>query len=182
MLAYSGVAHMGYLMIPLASPGDASWRPVLVYLVAYALMNAGAFAIATLLGARSTEQMPIAGLAGWGSRFPALSFALTVCMVSLAGVPPTAGFLGKYLVFAHAIEHGRLGLAVVGIVASLIGVVYYLRVVYMLYMKPEMSAPEGVQPDAAGVLAAVLAAGATIAIGLLPGGLLAWVVASLPSG
>ncbi len=182
MLAYSGVAHMGYLLIPLAAPGEAVWRPVLVYLIAYALMNAGAFTIATLLTARAGSPITIAGLSGWGSRFPALAFALTVCMVSLAGVPPTAGFLGKYLVFLHAIEHGRLGLALVGIVASLIGVGYYLRVVYMLYMKPEVAAPEGVRPDAAGLIAAAIAAAATVALGLLPGGLLDWVVKSLPSG
>jgi NADH-quinone oxidoreductase subunit N len=182
MLAYSGVAHMGYLMIPLASPSEASWRPVLVYLVAYALMNAGAFAIATLFATRSSEQLSIAGIAGWGSRFPGLAFALTVCMVSLAGVPPTAGFLGKYLVFVHAIENGRLGLALVGIAASLVGVVYYLRVVYMLYMKPEVEAPEGIAPDAAGVAAVALAAAVTILLGLLPASLLEWVVASLPSG
>ena len=182
MLAYSGVAHMGYLMIPLAAPGEAAWRPVLVYLVAYALMNAGAFTIATLLQARASEPLTISSLQGWGARFPALSFALTVCMVSLAGIPPTAGFLGKYLVFLHAIENGRLALALVGIAASLIGVGYYLRVVYMLYMKPEMAPPEHVRPDAAGVLAAAVAAAATLALGLLPGGFLDWVVRSLPGG
>jgi NADH-quinone oxidoreductase subunit N len=182
MLAYSGVAHMGYLVIPLAAPGEDAWRPLLVYLVAYALMNAGAFAIAALLTARASEPLTIASLSGWGARFPGLAFALAVCMVSLAGVPPTAGFLGKYLVFLHAIEHGRLDLALVGIAASLIGVAYYLRVVYVLYMRPEVAAPDGVAPDAAGAVAAALAAAATLALGLLPGGLLDWVVAALPSG
>ncbi|HEX9800582.1 MAG TPA: NADH-quinone oxidoreductase subunit N [Thermoanaerobaculia bacterium] len=182
MLAYSGVAHMGYLLIPLAAPGDASWRPVFVYLVAYVLMNGGAFVVATLLYARAAEQHSIADLSGWGYRFPLLGGALAVCMVSLAGVPPTAGFLGKYLVFLHAIEHGRLGLAIVGIAASLVGVAYYLRVVYVLYMKPEVAAPDGVAPDFAGVTAAALAAGASLLLGLAPAGFLAWVVASLPGG
>jgi NADH-quinone oxidoreductase subunit N len=150
--------------------------------VAYALMNAGAFAIAALLTARASEPLTIASLSGWSARFPGLAFALTVCMVSLAGVPPTAGFLGKYLVFLHAIEHGRLDLALVGIAASLIGVAYYLRVVYVLYMRSEVAAPDGVAPDAAGAVAAALAAAATLALGLLPGGLLDWVVAALPSG
>jgi len=182
MLAYSGVAHMGYLLIPLAAPGEASWRPVLVYLVAYVLMNAGAFVVATLLYARAAEQHSIAELSGWGYRFPVLAGALSICMVSLAGIPPTAGFLGKYLVFLHAIENGRLALALVGIAASLIGVAYYLRVVYMLYMKPEIAAPQGVAPDFAGSAAAIVAAGASLLLGLLPAGFLAWVVASLPSG
>ena len=182
MLAYSGVAHMGYLLIPLAAPGESSWRPVLVYLVAYVLMNAGAFVVATLLYSRAADQHSIAELSGWGYRFPLLAGALSICMVSLAGIPPTAGFLGKYLVFLHAIENGRLGLALVGIAASLIGVAYYLRVVYMLYMKPEVQAPEGVAPDFAGSAAALVAAAATVLLGLLPAGFLAWVVAALPSG
>jgi len=181
MLAYSGVAHMGYLMIPLAAPGADSWRPVLVYLVAYALMNAGAFAVATMLYARTDEQHAIANLAGRGYSYPVLGACLTVCMVSLAGIPPTAGFLGKYFVFVHAIEHDRLGLALVGIAASLVGVAYYLRVVYMLYMKQENAAPERLAADASGVLAAMIAAGATLFLGLVPGGFLAWVVASLPA-
>jgi NADH-quinone oxidoreductase subunit N len=155
---------------------------VLVYLVAYVLMNGGAFVVATLLYARATEPHSIADLSGWGYRFPLLGGALAVCMVSLAGVPPTAGFLGKYLVFLHAIEHGRLGLAIVGIAASLVGVAYYLRVVYVLYMKPEVAAPDGVAPDFAGVTAAALAAGASLLLGLAPAGFLAWVVASLPGG
>jgi len=182
MLAYSGIAHMGYLMIPLAAPGPASWRPILVYLVAYALMNAGAFVIASMLFARGGESHSISDLAGWGYRFPLLAGALSICMVSLAGIPPTAGFLGKYLVFLHAIEHGRLNLALVGIAASLVGVAYYLRVVYMLYMKPEVAAPEGVRPDFAGVAAAVLAAAALLLLGLMPAPFLSWVVASLPGG
>jgi NADH-quinone oxidoreductase subunit N len=182
MLAYSGVAHMGYLLIPLSAPGPDAWRPVLVYLVAYALMNAGAFAVVSILYARAGEQHAISNLSGWGSRFPLLAACLTVFMVSLAGVPPTAGFLGKYFVFLHAIEHGRLALALVGIAASLVGVAYYLRVVYVLYMKPEASAPEGVRADAAGTAAVLLAAAATLVLGLFPSRLLGWVVAALPGG
>ncbi|MGH7337098.1 MAG: proton-conducting transporter membrane subunit, partial [Myxococcota bacterium] len=178
----SGIAHMGYLLLPLVSLDRAAMTPVLVYLLAYALMNAGAFAVVSLLYARPGEQHLLAELSGWGYRFPLLGLALTVCMLSLGGIPPTAGFLGKYLVFLHAIEHGRLGLALVGIAASLVGVVYYLRVVYMLYMKPEVEAPEGIAPDAAGLLAVALAAAVTVLFGLLPGGLLEWAVASLPSG
>ncbi len=179
MLAYSGVAHMGYLMIPLAAPGLDSWRPIFIYLVAYVLMNAGAFTVATLLYSRAGEQHSIANLAGWGYRFPVLAGCLSICMVSLAGIPPTAGFLGKYFVFLHAIEHDRLGLGLVGITASLIGVAYYLRVVYLLYMKPEIAAPEGVRPDAAGTVAAVIAAGASLLLGLAPSGFLTWAAGAL---
>jgi len=180
MLAYSGIAHMGYLLIPLAAPGTETWRPVLVYLVAYVLMNAGAFAIVAMLYGKPGEQHAIASLAGWGYRFPLLGACLTVCMVSLAGIPPTAGFLGKYLVFLHAISHDRLGLALVGIAAALVGVAFYLRVVYMLYMKPEMVAPERLAIDSYGRLAAVLAAAGSLVLGIWPQPLLSWVVGSIP--
>ncbi|KAB2963567.1 MAG: NADH-quinone oxidoreductase subunit N [Thermoanaerobaculia bacterium] len=182
MLAYSGVAHMGYLMIPLAAPGDATWRPVLVYLVAYVLMNAGAFIVVAMLYPSADDQHPIAGLSGWGYRFPVLGICLTVCMISLGGIPPTAGFIGKYLVFLHAIQHQQLYLALVGITASLIGVVVYLRVVYMLYMKPEIGAPQDVAPDFGGQLAAVVAAAASLLLGLWPALLIDWAVAALPVG
>lgn len=179
MLAYSGVAHMGYLMIPLAAPGISSWRPVIVYLVAYVLMNAGAFAIVSMLYGRPGEQHAISSLAGWGYRFPLLAGCLTVCMVSLAGIPPTAGFLGKYFVFLHAIEHGRLGLALVGIAASLIGVAFYLRVVYMLYMKPEVVAPANLAIDFGGRLGAVVAAAGSILLGIWPQRFLGWISSAI---
>jgi NADH-quinone oxidoreductase subunit N len=182
MLAYSGVAHMGYLMIPLASPGADSWRPMLVYLVAYALMNAGAFVIAAMLFPRDEQQHPISNLSGWGYRFPLLGVCLTVCMISLGGIPPTAGFIGKYLVFLHAIQHQRIGVAVVGVLSSLIGIVVYLRVVYTLYMKPEVVAPDGVVPDFGGRVAALAAAGGSLLLGIWPSLLLGWAVSSLPSG
>lgn len=182
MLAYSGVAHMGYLMIPLASPGAEPWLPILVYLAAYALMNAGAFAIVAQLLPGTGEQQPISTLAGWGYRFPFLAACLSVCMLSLGGIPPTAGFLGKYLVFLHAIENGRLGLALVGIAASLVGIVVYLRVIYMLYMKPEVAAPEGLQPELGGRLAAALAAAGSLVFGLVPAWLVGWAASALAAG
>jgi NADH-quinone oxidoreductase subunit N len=183
MLAYSGVGHMGYLLIPLAGldlpagptwlTGGGSWTPVLVYLAAYALMNAGAFAVVTLLYDRPGEQHLISDLSGWGYRFPLLGLALTVCMLSLGGIPPTLGFVGKYLVFLHAVEHGQVWLALVGVVTSLVGVFYYLRVVYVLYMKDEVKEPApGLLIDGWGTTAVVLAALGTLALGIFPGWLL----------
>jgi NADH-quinone oxidoreductase subunit N len=183
MLAYSGVAHMGYLLIPLASldvaaPREA-WIPLAVYLVAYALMNAGAFALVGMLYARPGEPHLVSELSGWGYRYPLLGACLTVCLLSLGGIPPTVGFLGKYLIFLDAIRHGRLWLAVVGIAASLVGIVYYLRVVYVLYMKPEVSPPRGLRIDGWGRLAALVAAGATLALGIFPTRLLGWLAAAV---
>jgi NADH-quinone oxidoreductase subunit N len=181
MLAYSGIAHMGYLLIPLVSVGPDSLPPVLVYLLAYALMNAGAFAVVALLFARPGEQHLVSELSGWGYRFPFLGLCLTISMLSLAGIPPTLGFLGKYLVFLHAIQHGHLALALVGIAASLVGVVYYLRVVYVLYMKPEVVAPGPLQIDVWGRFAVLVAAAGTLVLGILPGALLDWLARAVGS-
>jgi NADH-quinone oxidoreductase subunit N len=180
MLAYSGIGHMGYLMIPLASLDATSWTPVLVYLAAYALMNAGAFGVIAMLYARADEQHLTSELAGWGYRFPLLSACLTVCMLSLGGIPPTVGFLGKYLVFLHAVTHGQAWLAVLGVFTSVIGVFYYLRVVYMLYMKAEIREPRGLVLDGWGKAAAVLAAVGTLILGLAPSWLLDWLGTGTP--
>jgi NADH-quinone oxidoreductase subunit N len=180
MLAYSGIAHMGYLLIALVTLTPESPEAVLVYLLAYALMNAGAFAVISVLYTRSGEQHLISDLAGWGFRFPWLAMALTVCMLSLGGIPPTLGFIGKYVVFVHAVRSGDLWIAVVGVLTSLVGVFYYLRVVYTLYMRPEERAPEGLRFPAWGGTAAVLAALAILVLGILPGPILEWVWQSIP--
>lgn len=181
MLAYSGIAHMGYLLLALVVVDQGSLGPVLVYLLGYVLMNAGAFAIVTLLFERANDQHLISDLAGWGYRFPLLGACLTVCMLSLGGIPPTVGFFGKYVVFLNAVSDRLIGLAVVGVLASLVGVFYYLRVVYVLYMKPEVRQPAaGFALDGWGRTAAVLAALGTLAFGLWPGRLLSWLLSVSP--
>ena len=174
MLAYSGIAHMGYLLIPLVGIDEAAGEPVLIYLLAYVLMNAGAFAIVGMLYSSPGEQHLISDLAGWGHRRPLLAGCLGLCMLSLGGIPPTLGFLGKYLVFVHAIRHGHLWLAVIGVLAALVGVFYYLRVVYTLYMLPEVRTPAEPTADGWGRLAAVIAAGGSLVLGIWPGALLEW--------
>ncbi len=175
MLAYSGIAHMGYLLVPLVVLGPGSYEPLVVYLLAYALMNAGAFTVVSLLYSKPGEQHLISELAGWGYRFPLLGVCLTICMLSLGGIPPTLGFIGKYLIFVQAIDSGQLALALVIVVTSLIGVFYYLRVVYTLYMRPEVREPTGLLIDYPGRVAATLAAFGTLVLGTLPGPLLDWV-------
>ena len=176
MLAYSGVAHMGYLLLALVTLDRASLMPVLVYLLAYVLMNAGSFAVVSMLYGRPGEQHLISDLAGWGYRYPLLGGCLAVCMLSLGGIPPTIGFLGKYVVFLKAVGDGHVGLAITGVLASLVGVFYYLRVIYFLYMKPETRQPEGLLIDVWGRTAAVLAALGTLALGIWPTGLLQWLI------
>lgn len=181
MLAYSGIAHMGYLLLPLVTLNDDSARAVLVYLLAYALMNAGAFAVVGMLYRRPGEQHLISELAGWGYRFPLLGACLTICLLSLGGIPPMLGFVGKYLVFLQALQTGHLTLVLIGVLTSLMGVFYYLRVVYTLYMKAEARAPEGLRIDLAGRSAVVLAAVGTLVLGLWPARLLDWLLQAVRS-
>jgi NADH-quinone oxidoreductase subunit N len=181
MLAYSGIAHMGYLLLALVVVERKSLTPVVVYLLAYALMNAGAFTVVAMLYNRPGEQHLITDLSGWGYRYPLLGACMAVCMLSLGGIPPTVGFLGKYLVFLDAVGDGLVGLAILGVLASLIGVFYYLRVVYVLYMKPESRQPEGLLIDGWGRAAAVLAALGTLVLGIWPTGLLQWLLEATAS-
>jgi NADH-quinone oxidoreductase subunit N len=178
MLAYSGVAHMGYLLLALVTFDRTSLTPVIVYLLAYVLMNAGAFAVVSLLYSRPGARHEIEELAGWGYRYPLLGGCLAISMLSLGGIPPTMGFLGKYLVFQQAIAAGHVRLAVVGVLASLIGVFYYLRVVYVLYMRPERRQPEGLLIDGWGRAAVVIAAAGTLVLGIWPADLLQWLIAA----
>ncbi|HEX3126437.1 MAG TPA: NADH-quinone oxidoreductase subunit N [Thermoanaerobaculia bacterium] len=176
MLAYSGIAHMGYLLLALVVIDRGSLMPVIVYLLAYVLMNAGAFTVVAMLYSRPGEQHLISDLSGYGYRYPLLGACLAICMLSLAGIPPTVGFLGKYLVFLNAVGDGLVGLAVLGVMASLIGVFYYLRVIYVLYMKAEERQPEGLLLDVWGRTAAVVAALGTLALGIWPTGLVQWLL------
>jgi len=188
MLAYSGIAHMGYLLLALVVLDRESLGPVLVYLLAYVLMNAGAFAVITLLYARPGEQHLVSDLAGHGYRHPLLAACLAVCMLSLGGIPPTAGFFGKYVVFLDAVGDGLIGLTVFGVLMSLVGVFYYLRVVYVLYMKAAVTRPDtaaapaitdSLAIDGWGRTAAVLAALGTLLLGIWPSQLLDWLLAPL---
>ena len=183
LLAYSGIAHMGYLLLAFLSVDGESWSAAAVYLAAYALMNGGAFLIVSELFERTGDAHLLSDLAGWGYRRPFLSACLTVLLLSLGGIPPTLGFLGKYLVFSHAIRSGHVELAIVGVMASLVGVFYYLRVVYFLYMKPEVREPEMAAPmrglDWGGTIAVGVAALAILLMGILPARLLAWLAQAI---
>ena len=179
MLAYSGIAHMGYLLIALVSLNRDSYGPVLVYLLAYALMNAGAFAVVALLYARAGEHHLISELSGWGYRFPLLGSASpSACCRWAASRPPPASSASTSSSSTRW-RTARLWLAVVGVATSLLGVFYYLRVVYTLYMRPEQRSPEGLAIDLWGRGAAVLAAAGTLALGIWPGRLIAWMSAAV---
>lgn len=135
MLAYSGIAHVGYMMIAMLTVTPDSVAAVAIYTITYALMNIGAFGVVSLLLKNQNDPHTLDDIAGLGFRRPFYGIALAICMFSLSGLPPTAGFISKFYIFKSAIETGHTTVAIIGIIASIISVYYYLRVVYFLYMK-----------------------------------------------
>jgi NADH-quinone oxidoreductase subunit N len=135
MLAYSGIAHVGYMTIAMLSMRDDNVAAVAVYTIVYALMNIGAFGVVSLLAKNQNDPQTLDDVAGLGFRRPYYGLALAICMFSLAGLPPTAGFIAKFYIFKSAVDSGHTTIALIGIFASIISVYYYLRVVYYLYMK-----------------------------------------------
>jgi len=168
MLAYSGIAHMGYAMVAVIVAGPEGGAAVLVYLAAYTLMNIGAFAAVAVMSERENEPHLISDLAGQGWRRPVVALALAVCLFSLAGVPPFIGFAGKFVVFRAAVNSGLVWLAVLGVVNSLISAFYYLRVVYVMYMQPLPRREPGYAPAFSITAAAAVSALGVVVLGLYP--------------
>lgn len=136
MLAYSSIAHAGYLLVGLAAGTSAGYSGVLYYLFAYTLMNVGAFGvIAYYERNHGLDFTNIESYAGLGFKMPIMGVMLSVFLFSLAGIPPFVGFIGKYYVFAAAVNAGLIPLAIIGVLASAASVYYYLRVMVYLYFK-----------------------------------------------
>ncbi len=136
MLAYSSIAHAGYLMVGLAAGTAAGYSGVLYYLFAYTLMNVGAFGvIAYYERNHNLDFTEIDSYAGLGFKVPVMGVMLSIFLFSLAGIPPLVGFVGKYYVFAAAVHAGLIPLAIIGVLASAASVYYYLRVMVFLYFK-----------------------------------------------
>jgi NADH-quinone oxidoreductase subunit N len=106
-----------------------------VYVITYALMNIGAFGVISMLAKNQNDPQTLDDIAGLGFRRPFYGLALTICMFSLSGLPPTAGFIAKFYIFKTAVDSGHMTVAFIGILTSIVSVYYYLRVVYFLYMK-----------------------------------------------
>ncbi len=169
MLAYSSIAHAGYLLVALVAGTSRGFSGILFYLVAYAFMNLGAFAVVIALARRGEDSPDLSAYAGLGFRHPLLAFSMAVFMFSLAGLPPTGGFMGKFYIFTAAVEADFIGLAIIAVLCSLISVFFYLRVVVVMYMEEpgEDSSPPVLSPAIAIVL--ILSALATLQLGILPG-------------
>jgi NADH-quinone oxidoreductase subunit N len=133
LLAYSSIGHMGYALIGLAVGNAVGIRGVLIYLVTYVFMSAGSFAVIVAMRRRGRAVERIADLAGLGRTDPLMAMVLAVMMFSMAGIPPLSGFFGKLYVFLAAVQSGMWVLAVIGVLTSVIGAYYYLRVIKVMY-------------------------------------------------
>jgi NADH-quinone oxidoreductase subunit N len=136
MLAYSSIAHAGYILVAVVAGGPEGLAAVVFYTLAYTLMNFGAFAILILASGADKERVTFADYAGYGYVAPMLALAMFVFMLSLAGIPLTAGFAGKFQIFKTVIDQGFIWLAVIGVLNSVVSLYYYLRLVVMMYMQP----------------------------------------------
>lgn len=168
MLAYSSVAHAGFLLTGLTSANQTGIRAAMLYLVSYSLMTLGAFGVVMLVSARGEEQTSLTSYAGLAKRSPLLAGLMALFLLSLAGIPPTVGFVAKAGVFGAAIGAGHWPLAVIGVVSSVAAAFFYLRVIVLMYMQePQGTYDEdrSIVPRVALAIPAIL----TLAFGIFPG-------------
>jgi NADH-quinone oxidoreductase subunit N len=140
MLAYSSIAHAGYIFMALVPFGQGSVVPdtvaaSLFYLLAYAVTNFGAWSIVIALERKEGKGLDLQDYAGLGRKYPGLAAAMVIFMLSFTGVPPTLGFVGKFFLFRTILEAGYIGLAVIGVLTSLVSAYYYLRILVIMYMR-----------------------------------------------
>ena len=167
MLAYSSIAHAGYLLMGVVAGTPRGVSAMLIYLVVYSFMQLGAFAIIVMMRRRDMVGDELKDFSGLYLRSPFAAFAMLLFMLSLGGIPPTAGFMGKLWLFGAAIDAGYVWLAVIGVLNSAISLYYYIRVVVFMYLKQERTGSEPTMSPALAVAVAV-AVIATIALGVYP--------------
>lgn len=168
MLAYSSIAHAGYILVALVTASSLGMASVLYYVVAYALMNIGAFAIIIMLGRKGEENAQLSDYSGLGYKHPLLAITMTIFLLSMAGIPPLAGFVGKFYVFSAAIKSGFITLAIIGVINSVISVYYYLRVTVFMYMKDPMREFSPLSTSPYVILVLLLTLWGTIQFGIFP--------------
>ena len=155
LMAYSSIGHVGYMLIGLAAGTQVGIRGVLIYLVTYVFMNAGTFACILAMRRRGEMVEQIADLSGLARRDPMLALWLAIFMFSMAGIPPFSGFWGKYFIFTAAVQSGLWVLAVLGVLTSVIGAYYYIRIIKVMYFDQPVAEPFDPRPASLSVLAAV---------------------------
>ena len=168
MLAYSSIAHAGYVLVALAAGSQDGTSSAMFYLLVYCIMNVGAFGAIILARTDDGDTVEIADYAGLGFRNPVLAIFMSVMMFSLAGFPPTAGFVSKFYVFRSAVESGKTWLVIIAAINTAVSAYYYLRVVVTLYMKERRVELKVLPYPGHLVIALIVATAGVLLVGVLP--------------
>ncbi len=169
MLAYSSIAHAGYILVAIVAHSEAGTAAVMFYLASYAFMNVGAFAAIIDYSRKNEKFVNISDLAGLGQKQPFTAAMMTIYMLSLIGVPLTAGFFGKFYIFKAALESDLIWLTVLGLLNSAVAAFYYLRILVVMWMQEPGEAAEDAPETSFGVKAVLLgSAAATLVLGIVP--------------
>jgi NADH-quinone oxidoreductase subunit N len=179
MLAYSSIAHGGYLLAGLVAGNDVGKAAILFYLAAYALTNLGAFGVIALLGTRERANDDLRDYAGLFHSHPALAVLMTFFLLSLGGFPPTAGFIAKWYVFSAAIGSGYYGLAIIGVLSSVVSVFFYLRIVVMMFMTERDARPVPAPITGVAFAGLALSLAGVLYLGVLPTAVIDFAQASI---
>jgi len=178
LLAYSSIAHAGYLLVAFAAAKQVGISAAIFYAASYAAMNVGAFAVVSHFASAGERYVTLDDYAGLGRRSPLLAAILTIFLLSLIGIPVTGGFFAKFYVFSAALQSNLVGLTIIGVINSAIAAYYYLRVIVYMYMRDErVEAPVGRIPAGLGIGLAISLI-ATIYLGVLPGRVLDYAIQS----
>lgn len=168
LLAYSGIAHAGYILVAMSATNELGTTAVAFYFIVYTFMNVGAFILVLVLESRGEAGDEISSYRGLFSRSPLLAGATAIFMFSLAGFPPTAGFFAKYYAFAAAVQAGHTELAIIGVLTSVLSLGYYLRVVAVMFMQPAGSEAPRVRPTWTSTVALITSTVGVLIIGVVP--------------
>jgi NADH-quinone oxidoreductase subunit N len=168
LLAYSSIAHVGYLLIGVVAGGTLGYGSVLFYLLVYTFTTAGAFGVLLHLERNGEEASEVGDLAGLGARHPVAALVLSLFLLSLIGIPPLGGFVGKFYLFGAAVRAGYVWLAVIGVLNSALAAYYYLRLIVAMYMREPGPGPAVLVPSLPGSLALAVALFGVVLLGVFP--------------
>ncbi len=169
MLAYSSIAHAGYVLVGFVAGNAVGMAGIMFYMLSYAFMNIGAFAIIVMVGKKGEANNNVADYAGFGFKHPVLGLAMSIFLFSLAGVPPAAGFIGKFYLFSGAIQAGYVWLAIIGVLNSAVSVYYYLRIMVFMYMKDPVEEFDWLKVTPALAICVLVAVAGVLIPGIVPG-------------
>jgi NADH-quinone oxidoreductase subunit N len=168
LLAYSSIAHAGYMLVAFAARPELGTSAVMFYAACYAAMNVGAFAVVSQLANVGERYVTLEDYAGLGRRSPGLAAVFTVFLISLIGIPITGGFFAKFYVFSAALQSGLVGLTIIGVINSAVGAYYYLKIIVVMYMKEPQEEVPALPVPLAMRTALVLTLAATVYLGVFP--------------